>query len=182
MPKNIYTNNYYTNINHVWGEIIKTTVIALVLAAAMLSVSALAGCDGEGILASGIFETEESSIKFHAAQDTNIDSLEIGNDKALAYGSIFQKTPKATATNNLEIKKNQDSGKCKSGYEECCDPYTRIYNATPRPTPVLELESHDCKDCCIKVNVDQIKVGNRDALAFGYAAAENNVKICADQE
>ena len=44
------------------------------------------------------------------------------------------------------------------------------------------MESHDCKDCCIKVNVDQIKVGNREALAFGYAAAENNVKICADQQ
>jgi len=153
----------------------------MVLAVAMLSVSALAGCDGEGVLASGIFETEESSIRFPAGQDTNIDSLEVGNDKALAYGSIFQKTPKATATNNLEIKKNQDSGKCKSGLDECCDPYTRIYNATPVP-PVLELESHDCKDCCIKVNVDQIKVGNRNALSFGYASAANNVKIVANQE
>ena len=153
----------------------------MVLAVAMLSVSALAGYESEAVLTSGIFETEESSIKFPAAQDTNIDSLEIGNDKALAYGSIFQKTPKATATNNLEIKKNQDSGKCKSGLDECCDPYTKIYNATPVP-PVLELESHDCKDCCIKVNVDRIKVGNRNALTLGFAAAENNVKICTDQQ
>ncbi len=149
------------------------------MAVAMLSVSALAGCDGEGVLASGIFETEESSIKFPAAQDTNIDSLEVGNDKALAYGSIFMRTPKATATNNLEIKKNQDSGKCKSGYEECCDPYVKTYD---EETGNLTMESHDCKDCCIKVNVDQIKVGNRDALAFGFAAAENNVKIVANQE
>ena len=150
----------------------------MVLAVAMLSVSALAGCDGEGVLASGIFETEESSIKFPAGQDTNIDSLEVGNDKALAYGSIFMRTPKATAVNNLEIKKNQDSGKCKSGYEECCDPWVMTYDpVTGEPT----MESHDCKDCCIKLNVDQIKVGNRDALAFGFAAAENNVKIVANQ-
>ena len=153
----------------------------MVLAVAMLSVSALAGCDGEGVLASGIFETEESSIKFPAGQDTNIDSLAVGNDKALAYGSIFMRTPKATAVNNLEIQKNQDSGKCGSGKDKCCNPFTRIYNATPVP-PVLEFESQGCKDCCIKANVDQIKVGNRNALAFGYAAAENNVKICADQE
>jgi len=146
----------------------------MVLAVAMLSVSALAGCDGEGVLASGIFETEESSIEFPAAQDTNIDSLEVGNDKALAYGSIFIRTPKATATNNLEIKKNQDSGKCG---DNCCNPW--IKSEEPDGTLV---ESTDCKDCCIKVNVDQIKVGNRNSLAFGYAAAENNVKICADQE
>jgi len=149
------------------------------LALAMLSVSALAECDGAGVLASGIFETEESTIKFPAAQDTNIDSLQVGNDRALAYGSIFQRTPKATATNNLEIKKNQDSGKCKSGNDECCDPKVITYDpVTGKPT----MESHDCKDCCIKVNVDQIKVGNRDALAFGFAAATNNVKIVANQE
>ena len=146
----------------------------MVLAVAMLSVSALAGCDSEAVMASGIFETEESSIKFPAAQDTNIDSLQVGNDKALAYGSLFQKTPKATATNNLEIKKNQDSGACRA---TCCDPWVATDDGKG-----ATMQSHDCKDCCIKVNVDQIKVGNRDALAFGFAAAENNVKICADQQ
>ena len=156
----------------VWGEIIKNIGIAIVLAVAMLSVSALAGCDSGAVMASGIFETEESSIKFPAGQDTNIDSLEVGNDKALAYGSIFMKTPKATATNNLEIKKNQDSGKCG---DNCCDPWVKTEG------PEGTVESHDCKDCCIKVNVDQIKVGNREALAFGFAAAENNVKIVANQ-
>ena len=158
----------------VWGEIIKNIGIAMVLAVAMLSVSALAGCDSDAVLASGIFETEESSIKFPAGQDTNIDSLEVGNDKALAYGSIFMKTPKATATNNLEIKKNQDSGKCG---DNCCDPWVKTDDGNGNT-----MESHDCKDCCIKVNVDQIKVGNREALAFGYAAAENNVKIVANQQ
>ena len=140
----------------------------------MLSVSALAGCDGEGVLASGIFETEESSIKFPAGQDTNIDSLEVGNDKALAYGSIFMRTPKATAVNNLEIKKNQDSGKC-----ECCK--NKLNSTEPTRGGFSIVETEDCVDCCIRVNVDQIKVGNRDALAFGFAAAENNVKIVANQ-
>ena len=139
----------------------------------MLSVSALAGCDGGDVLASGIFETAESSIKFPAGQDTNIDSLEVGNDKALAYGSIFMRTPKATATNNLEIKKNQDSGACPN---QCCK------------NELLSIEgpnsiwTSDCADCCIKVNVDQIKVGNRDALAFGFSSATNSVKILATQE
>ena len=144
----------------------------MVLAFAMLSVSALAGCDSKDVLGSGIFETEESSIKFPAAQDTNIDSLEVGNDRALAYGSIFMKTPKATATNNLEIKKNQDSGKCP---DQCCK------NELSSVEGQNSLWTSDCTDCCIKVNVDQIKVGNRDALAFGFAAAENNVKIVANQ-
>ena len=154
----------------------------MVLAVAMLSVSALAGCDGEGVLASGIFETEESSIKFPAGQDTNIDSLEVGNDKALAYGSIFMRTPKATAVNNLEIKKNQDSGACTNGNgpNGCCknELYSVEQNRQGAPDTVW---TSDCADCCIKVNVDQIKVGNRDALAFGFAAAENNVKIVANQ-
>ncbi len=144
------------------------------MAVAMLSVSALAGCDSKDVLASGVFETEESSIKFPAGQDTNIDSLEVGNDKALAYGSIFMRTPKATAVNNLEIKKNQDSGKC-----ECCK--DKLNSTEPGRFGPSLVETEDCVDCCIKVNVDQIKVGNRDALAFGFAAAENNVKIVANQ-
>jgi hypothetical protein len=151
--------------------------ILMVLAIAMLSVSVLADgrWGGKDVLEMGIFETKESTLKFPAAQDTNIDLLEVGNDRALAIGR--GKDP--IATNNLEIKKNQDSGKC----GDCCDPYTKTYNTSPG-TPVLELESHDCKDCCIKVNVDQIKVGDRNALAFGpgFEAATNNVKIVADQQ
>ena len=146
----------------------------MVLAVAMLSVSALAGCDGEGVLASGIFETEESSIKFPAGQDTNIDSLEVGNDKALAYGSIFMRTPKATAVNNLEIKKNQDSGEChccQKGFDNVSPSIcSRVANHTP------------CKDCCAKVNLDQISAGNREAFAFGHSSAENYVKIVTNQK
>ena len=39
-----------------------------------------------------------------------------------------------------------------------------------------------CTDCCVKVNIDQIKVGNREAMAFGFAVATNNVKIVANQQ
>jgi hypothetical protein len=132
----------------------------MVLAMAMLSVPVLAqGIGGNGgvdILGKdgGIFETEGSAFKFPELQDTNVDTLTVGNDKALAFGNAWQRAPEAFATNNLEIKKNQDSGVC---------------NAT-------------CPDCCIKVNIDQIKVGNREAMAFGFASATNNVKIVANQQ
>ena len=137
----------------------------------MLSVSAmaqgnygLAGSGGVDILGTGIFETDGSLIRFPEAQDTNIDTLDVGNDKALAFGNIWQKTPVATATNNLEIKKNQDTGVCDQ--LACCE-------ATA---------DQPCSDCCIKVNIDQIKVGNREAMAFGFASATNNVKIVANQQ
>jgi len=143
------------------------------LAIAILSLPAmaqgnygLAGSGGVDILGTGIFETEGSLIRFPEAQDTNIDTLVVGNDKALAFGNIWQKTPLATATNNLEIEKNQDSGACAPCSYEVDD----------------EITLFNCKDSCIKVNVDQIKVGNREAMAFGFAAATNNVKIVADQQ
>jgi hypothetical protein len=89
----------------------------LALAIAILSIPAmaqgnygLAGTGGVDILGTGIFETDGSLIKFPELQNTNIDTLDVGNDKALAFGNIWQKTPIASATNNLEIKKNQDSG------------------------------------------------------------------------
>jgi hypothetical protein len=94
--------------------------VVLVLAMAMLSVPVLAqvsetgyglaGSGGVDVLGTGIFETDGSLIKFPDAQNTNIDTLDVGNDKALAFGNIWQKTPIASATNDLEIKKNQDSG------------------------------------------------------------------------
>jgi hypothetical protein len=147
----------------------------LVLAIAILSVPAmaqgnygLAGSGGVDILGTGIFETDGSLIRFPEAQDTNIDTLNVGNDKALAFGNIWQKTPVASATNNLEIKKNQDSGEC-------------------APCEILDedgevIETIGCMDTCIKVNVDQINVGNREAMAFGFASATNNVKIVANQQ
>ena len=133
---------------------------------AVLSVPVLsqgiAGNGGVDILGEngGIFETEGSAIKFPEFQDTNTDTLIVGNDRALAFGNIWQKTPIATATNNLEIKKNQDSGECNR----------IIDNVSP------------CQDCCIKVNLEQINVGKREAVAFGYASATNHIKIVTNQQ
>lgn len=140
----------------------------MALALAMLSVpvmaQGIAGNGGVDMLGrdGGIFETDGSAFRFPEAQDTNIDSLVVGNDRALAFGNIWQRAPLATATNNLEIKKNQDSGEC-----ACCQ--------------ALSTEC-PCSDCCIKVNIDQITVGNREATAFGIASATNNVKIVANQQ
>jgi len=140
--------------------------VVLVLAMAILSVPVMGqGMSGSGsvdILGKngGIFETDGSAFRFPELTDTNVDSLTVGNDKALAIGSFWHRAPMAVATNNLEIKKNQDSGAC-----ECCS-------------------SGDvsCQDCCIKVNLEQINVGNRNAMAFGFAAATNNVKIVTNQQ
>jgi hypothetical protein len=139
--------------------------VLMVLAVAILSISALATYDGKGcsnrdILEMGIFETEDSVSKFPAAQNTNIALLEVGNDRALANGGGVD----PIATNNLKIKMNQDSGDC-----ECCQALGLLY---------------PCKDCCTKVNIDQIKVGSREALAFGsgFSAATNNVEIVTDQQ
>lgn len=117
----------------------------------------LAGNGDVDIIGTGIFETDGSAFKFPAAQDTNIDSLVVGNDRALAFGNIWQKTPVATATNNLEIEKNRDLGNC-----------------SPCEIP--------CGDACIKVNMDQIKSGNREAMAFGSASAANYIKIVTNQQ
>jgi len=124
----------------------------------------IAGNGGVDILGKdgGIFETEGSAFKFPEFQDTNVDSLTVGNDKALAIGNLWGNID-PTATNNLEIKKNQDSGEC-----TCCN--GGIDNASP------------CQDCCIKVNLEQVKVGNREAMAFGFASATNNVKLVTNQQ
>lgn len=84
-----------------------------------------------------------------------------------------QRTPKATATNNLEIKKDPDSGACPN---QCCK---NELSSIEGPNSIW---TSDCADCCIKANIDQIKVGNRDALAFGFSSATNSVKILATQQ
>ena len=138
--------------------------VLLVLAMAILSVPVMAqGQSGSGsvdILGTGIYETTGAAFKFPYFANTNLDILSVGNDKALAIGSIWATTPMTIATNNLEIKKNQDSGAC-----DCCT-------------------SGDlsCQDCCLKVNLEQITVGNRQATAFGMAVATNNVKIVTNQQ
>ncbi len=136
----------------------------MVLAMAMLSVHVMAqgivGNGGVDILGKngGIFETEGSAFKFPERQDTNIDSLTVGDDRALALGNLWQKRPIATATNNLEIKKNQDSGNCSPCGETLCS------------------------DSCTKVNIETIKAGNREAMAYGPASAANYIKIVTNQQ
>ena len=147
------------------------------LAAPAMAHSALAGTDGVDVLGDGIFETEGTAFQL-ATADTNFDSVEVGNDNARAIGIglgsfPFNNNAGAVARNNLEIKKNQDSGDC-----ACCQ-------ALDTSCP--------CKDCCIKYNVENIKVGSRNAFAVGIGAgvgpfadntgavAENNVKIVTNQ-
>jgi hypothetical protein len=142
----------------------------VVFALALLSVPVMgmadnfgiAGSGGVDILGDGIFETDISGIRFPSAQDTNVDSLQVGNDKVTAFGSSYLFAKEPVATNNLEIKKNQDSGDCTI----CQDEFGVV----------------DCNDTCIKVNIETIKVGNRDAMAFGFASATNNVKIVTNQQ
>lgn len=152
----------------------ETIRMEIVLAMALLAVPAMASSADVLGTYGGIFETDESAFNFPASQDTNIDSLTVGNEKAMAFNNIWQKMGLASATNNLEIKKNQDSGDC-----NCCQnafdsvssiPGSRMTNHTP------------CKDCCVKVNLDQISAGNREAFAFGHSSAENYVKIVTNQK
>ena len=151
-----------SKLNDLGGKTIKTNKFVLVLTFAMLSIPVMAqGFGGDGgvdILGKdgGIFETEGSAFRFPESAGVNFDGLIVGNDRALAIGP--GKDP--IATNNLVIKKNQDSGAC-----ECCSS-----------------GNVSCQDCCIKVNLEQVKVGNRDAMAFGLSEATNNVKIVTNQQ
>jgi hypothetical protein len=124
---------------------------------------------GTDILGDGIFETDGGAFQFPVLADTNFDSVQVGNDKATAFGMGdgfpfgFRNGP-ARAQNNLEIKKNQHSGNC-----------------SPCETYDAESDFWGCEDACLKVNIEQIKVGNREALAFGSASATNNIKIVTNQ-
>lgn len=111
----------------------------------------------------GILELEASAFVFPEYTDVNIDTLKIGNDRALAIGPGID----PIATNNLLIKKNQNSGDC-----NCCS----------EDSPTNANVSPSCLDCCNKVNIDQIGAGNRDAIALGLSEATNNVKIVANQQ
>lgn len=151
----------------------------MAVSASAMAQSASVGTDGVDILGQGIFETEGSAFKFPVSADTNFDSVKVGNDNAFAVGIgvgffPFADNVGATARNNLEIKKNQDSGDC-----ACCQ---ALDSSCP------------CQDCCTKYNVEQIEVGSRNAMAIGVGAAvgpfasnngavaENNIKIVTNQE
>jgi hypothetical protein len=174
-----------TILTDVRGETIKNIGLLMVLAvAALLSVPAMAeafgGSGAVDVLGDGIFETEGSSFKFPVEQDTSIDTLVVGDDKALAFGMIWGMDPPAVATNNLEIKKNQDSGDCK-----CCNPLAKCDGAPAEETMPVGSLIHDitnCQDCCKKMNIEQIEVGDREAMAFGFATATNNIKIVTNQQ
>jgi hypothetical protein len=141
--------------------------------------SAMVGSGGVDILGQGIFETGGSAFKMPAHADTNFDTVKVGNDNANAIGIglglfPFSDNAGAVARNNLEVKKNQNSGDC-----ACCQ--------------ALDANAA-CQDCCTKYNIEQIEVGNRNARAVGIGAgvgpfsgntgaiAENNVKIVTNQE
>lgn len=138
----------------------------MALAIAMLSVPALgqslSSCSAVDIFGmnGGIFESESSAFQFPEFTNTNFDVMNIGNDRALAFGGIRPRSPWTVATNNLLIEKNQDSGEC-----DCCN-----------------CPGAYCQECCLKVNIEQIRVGNREAMAFGDAIATNNVKIITNQQ
>jgi len=174
-----------TILTDVRGETITNTGLLMVLAIAALFVapalaeSAFGGDGAVDVLGDGIFETEGSSFKFPVDQDTSVDTLVVGDDKALAFGMIWGMDPPAVAVNNLEIKKNQDSGDCK-----CCNPLARGCNA-PAEEAMSASGIEDiigCQDCCKKMNIEQITVGDREAMAFGFATATNNVKIVTNQQ
>lgn len=134
-------------------------VLAMATVALVAQATAQTGTGSTDILGQGIFETDHGA--FAMAGDTNSDNVYVGTDQAFAnslFGGIF--VERAYATNNLEIKKNQDSGAC-----ACCQ--------TGAVTP--------CTDCCTKNNIETIKVRDRIAIASGAGTATNNVKIVTNQ-
>lgn len=145
-----------TILKNVWGETIKKISVFIVLAIAFFFAPAMAddamGGENIDLLHNGIFETNGNAFTFPVDQNTNYDSLQVGNDKATSFGMGcsfpfgFCNGP-ANAENNLEIKKNQNA---------------------------------DATDYML--NIEQIKVGDRVAQAFGFATANNNVKIVVNQE
>lgn len=149
-------------------------VLAAALAAPALSQSAIVGSSGVDVLGEGIFETQGSAFRFPAAANVNYDSVDVGNDRALAiglglgqFGILNQNIAAVTAQNNLKIKKNQDSG-----------------------------DSVTCASCSPKYNAEQIRVGSRSATAIGVGfpqvgilsrntvstLAQNNVEIVTNQQ
>lgn len=129
---------------------------AVALASPAMANNPVFGPDSVDILGDGIFESHGSSFRFPAETDTNIDTLVVGNDIVRTFGSSDFFAKKTIATNNLEIKKNQDSGDCSP-----CD---------------------SCGDNCIKVNTENVRVGDRSAIAFGFSEATNNVKLVLNQQ
>jgi hypothetical protein len=125
-------------------------VLAMALAAfaaPALAQTAMIGSGGVDILGQGIFETGAGAFKFPAAVNANYDSIDVGNDNARAIGAgvgpwvglgLAGNRGSVSATNHLKIKKNQDTG-----------------------------DAQTCTACSPKYNIEQVRVGNRNALAIG---------------
>ncbi len=146
-------------------------VVAFVAVALSATVMAQMGTGPTDILGQGIFETEGGA--FSMASDTNSDQVTVGDDIAQAFG--WSQGPfvyPAYATNNLEIKKNQDTGPC-----ACC----QLCPSKPSKDPYQICPSNACKDCCSTANLETITVGNRYVFASGPATSTNNVKIVTNQ-
>jgi hypothetical protein len=143
-------------------------LIVPVLGQDVMSGSATGGNDGVDMLGAGIFESNGNAFQISLGDaDVNFDSITVGNDKATSFGQNWgwpHSYGPANAVNNVEIKKNQDSGACAS----CCG---------GEATTGCE----QCADACLKTNIEQIKLGNRDAMAFGFSNAANNMKIVTNQ-
>jgi len=157
--------------------------VVLILAMAMLSIPGVSYDEANllgGDEADTILESDETSIRSPEAADSNFEAMTIGNDKSFAFGPSID----PISVNNLEIKTNQDSGDC-----GCCK---SSYKRIPFIVNSIMQNMHDngnnaieavaCQDCCIKVNIDRIKAGDRTAIAFGFSEAANNEKILANQQ
>jgi hypothetical protein len=102
-----------------------------------------------------------------ASRDTNLDQVNSGDDRALAFGSF------ARAANSLEIEKGQDS-QC-----ECCNPRISILKGDREGS--YHFSAKGCTDCCPVNNVERIAAGERIAEALGRGMAANRVKVVTDQ-
>jgi hypothetical protein len=145
-------------LKNVWGETIKKISVFLVLAMAFFFAPAMAdnamGGENIDLLHNGIFETNGNAFSFPVADlNTNYDSLQVGNDKATSFGMG-----------------------CSFPFGFCNGPANAENN--------LEIKKNQNadSDTSFKLNIEQIKVGDRVAQAFGFATANNNVKILVNQE
>jgi len=140
-----------------WGETIRKIIFALAMALAVFAVPAMAICGSSEVLEMGVYETATTAFTIPAKADVNHDQLITGGDVAIAVVG-------GQAENELKIKKNQDSGDC-----SCCAPVNQV-----------------CSDCCNKVNVEDLRVAGRVAIAlggspFGPSRANNKVEIVTNQ-
>ena len=140
-----------------WGETIRKIIFALAMALAFFAAPAMAICGSSDVLEMGVYETATTAFTIPAKVDVNHDQLAVGPDAAIAVLG-------GQAENKLKIKKNQDSGAT-----DCCAPV-----------------GGGCNDCGNKVNVEDLRVANRVAIAlgispFGPSRANNNVEIVTNQ-